>query len=114
MPVFFDRYKPDHKSMARFLLSSQAYDPVEKAANDIRDRAAQTATKRTGDMARNYKVVRGTGPGPIGRNPRAYADVVNDDIAAVVEEFGRKGRPAKRTLRKAADAAGPVVPKGSW
>lgn len=114
MPIFFDRYKPDNASFGRFMLSSQAYDPVKKAANDIRQRAAETATKRTGEMARNYRVVKGTGPGPIERNPRAYADVVNDDIAAVVEEFGREGRPGKRTLRKAADAAGPVVPKGSW
>lgn len=105
------RYKPNNESFGRFMLSDQAAQPVEAAAKDIRDRAEETATKRTGEMARNYKVVPGTPPGPVARNPRRYYDVINDDIAAVIEEFGRRYQPAKRTLRKAADAAGPVVPK---
>lgn len=110
MPIHFSRYKPDNASFGRFMMSDQAAEPIEAAAKDIRDRAEETATKATGDMARNYKVIPGAPPGPIERNPRRYYDVVNDDIAAVVEEFGRKGRRAKRTLRKAASAAGPVVP----
>lgn len=122
MPVHFARYRPNHKSFGRFILSNQAYDPVRKAANDIRDRARETATKRTGDMAKSYRVVKGELPGPVKHNPRAYADVINDDPAAIPDEFGRgpgKGkmgprREGNRTLRKAADAAGPVVPKGSW
>lgn len=115
-------YKPNHKSFGAFMLSQQAYEPVEKAAKDIRDMARTLASKETGKMAASYRVVGPLRPGEL-ENPRVYADVINDDPAAIVEEFGRgpgrgKSGPRRkpnRTLRKAGErAALPVIGVKGW
>ena len=99
-----------------FMLSEQARAPAIHAASDIAARARDTAPRgdgeRDGHYADHFEVVAaGTWTAGNG-NRRAIALVTNDDPAAAAIEFGnRRGAPAHRTLRKAADAAGPVVTK---
>lgn len=120
MPVHFDRYKPDHKGIAEFLLSDQLRDAVRQGAQDVAAIANRTAgiTKVRG----SYEVE----PGPdviITRNgnPRLSERVVSNHPAAAADEFGSGtgswrggdhkrpqggGSPAFRTLGKAGAQVG--------
>lgn len=100
-------YRPDHRSMARFLLSEQARQPAVEAAEDIRALAASIVGKKTGKTAAGYKVNDKTAPVVIGGNPRVGADVFNDEQAALAQEFGNaRTRNPSRPLGKAGAIVG--------
>jgi len=101
-------YRPDHRSMAAFLLSEQSRDPAVKAAHDIRDIAQATAPRSSDPdgeathMADEFKVNAKSKPVPVGGNPRVGAEVYNEDPAAAPQEFGNSHvRNPSRTLGKA-------------
>lgn len=119
MPIGFDRFDPDHKSIGEFLLSDQLRDAVSQGAQDIAALANDTAgiTKVRGSYFRE--------PGPPvvvtkNGNPRLSERVWSHDRAAAANEFGsgphaaggEKKRPQGggsqpfRTLGKAADRIG--------
>jgi phosphoglycerate dehydrogenase-like enzyme len=121
MPIHFDRYEADHKSIAEFLLSDQLRDAVRQGAQDMAAVANATAgiTKIRGGYF--------TEPGPpviVTKNgyPRLSERVWNHHPAAAADEFGSgqgKKRAAEghkrpqggssqpfRTLGKAADRIG--------
>lgn len=101
------RYKPNHREFGAMMRGAFTRRWVIEAAKDIRLIAEQTATHRTGNYARSFKV--NTDPGLIvkGGNKRAYAEVYNDDEAAAGQEFGdRWGNPPQRTLGLAGGRVG--------
>lgn len=109
-------YRPDHKSMAAFLLSKQARDPAIKAAHDIADIARATAprskdpedsTEEVTHLADGFRVNEHSKPVSLGGNPRVGAEVYNEDEAAAPNEFGNSHvRNPKRTLGRAGAMVG--------
>lgn len=108
-------YRPDHKSMAAFLLSNQARDPAVKAAHDIAEIARATAPRSSvadtdedvTHMADEFKVNEHSKPVLLGGNPRVGAEVYNEDPAAAPQEFGNsRVRNPSRTLGKAGARVG--------
>lgn len=99
-------YRPNKKSFGAFMRSDQVFIPVKQIALDIRNVARATARKKTGALARGYKVNERKELLSINGAPRAIAKVVNSDPAAVPDEFGNSRQKGNRTLRKAASKFG--------
>ena len=109
------RYVPDHKSFQSLMLSQQIQDVVEQATDKVRAEAERTAPTDSGAYAKAFKTQ--TVVTVVGGNPRVAGEVYNDDPAAPGQEFGdRWGNPARRTLGRAAEAAGgePLRNAKSW
>jgi ATP/maltotriose-dependent transcriptional regulator MalT len=100
------RYVPDHKDFGKFMLSDQVRDVANEAADNIVKIAAVMAAKgKTGNYARGFRRVSGRAL-VVGGNPRAIADVVNDDPAALPNEIGTSRMSARHTLAKAGAIVG--------
>lgn len=85
MPIYVDRFKPDHKGIAEFLVSDQLRDAVRQGAQDVAAEANRTRVSERLD----YHVDRG--PDVIvtrNGNPRVSEQVRCDDPAAAAIEFG--------------------------
>lgn len=100
------RYVPDHKDFGKFMLSDQVRDVANEAADAVVVIAATTAARgKTGNYSRGFKKVSGRVL-VVGGNPRAIADVVNDDPAALPNEIGTSKMHARHTLAKAGAVVG--------
>lgn len=104
MPIVFDRFEPDHKSIGEFLVSDQLRDAVRQGTEDIASLANLTAgiTKVRGSYFRE--------PGPNvvvtkNGNPRLSERVWNHHRAAAADEFG-SGSGAKNGSRKRPQGGG--------
>lgn len=85
MAIYVDKYEPDHKGIAEFLVSSQLADAVRQGAEDVAAEANRTRASRKLD----YYVERG--PDVIvtrNGNPRVSERVRCDHPAAAAIEFG--------------------------
>lgn len=74
---------------------------LNAAARKVAELAASSAHRRTGKVARSFRVVEAT---ETGGKQTAY--VVNDDFISVFREFGTANNPPERTLTRAAQAVG--------
>lgn len=99
-------YRPNRRSFGKFMVSDDVFIAVKQIALLIRDTAKADATKKTGGLARGYKVQNRKELISVNGAPRAMAIVFNSDPAAVPDEFGTSRQAAKRTLRKAAGKIG--------
>lgn len=90
------------------MVSDQLFAAVKQVSLLVRDTAKADATKRTGGLARGYKVKDERDIVSINGSPRAAGRVYNSDPAAVADEFGNSRQPAKRTLRKAGAKIGEI------
>ena len=102
-------YKPNHKEFGEFILSEQARRPAIEAAQHIAEIARARAPRGEGPgphMADQYKVNENPAPVVLAGNPRAGAEVFNEDINATRNEFGNKRTKAHRTLGKAGAEVG--------
>lgn len=102
------RYKPDHKSMGRFLLSRQLNRPVTKATREIYTRLLDSLPRETGHLSRSYSIRRAISSGPFDLpkakwegGPRLVQVIESSDPAAVGGEFGNSRTPERRYLRRA-------------
>lgn len=108
------RYRPDHPSFARFMVSEQSRRPAIEVAKKIAEDARATAPRGDGPgphMADQYRV--NEDPAPVNitpGGPRVGAEVFNDDINATRVEFGNAKVEKQRPLGKAGDKY--HVPKG--
>jgi len=102
------RYRPNHRSMARFLVSNQLAKPVMQVTRQIRRRAAAIAPKDSGELAESYRVSRGVAAHPTDNPTRRWPGGLRvvgyvtstDDMAAAVE-FGDRRTDEQRILRRA-------------
>lgn len=104
------RYKPNHREMAKFMLSDQARRPAIDAAKDIVNalsgvvRRGSGAPGPEGRLADSYEVNENAEPVAIDGNPRAGAEVYSSHPGAAPEEFGGKNQTAKHWLSNVASA----------
>jgi hypothetical protein len=103
------RYKPNHKSFARFMVSEQVREPVRKVAHLIEADAKADTPVRTGELASSYEVNDITVP--INGDAHGAAEVRNTDRKAAANEFGNKRMPGRRMLGKAASKYGDQIGK---
>lgn len=98
------RYKPDHKSMAAFLLSEDVNRVSMEAGGDIAGAARDNMApfSRTGGTAAGYKVRPVIAGHDAEGGPRRSAEVYNEDPGAAANEFGYGNVPERRPLRNAA------------
>lgn len=97
-------YKPDHRSFGAFIRSEQMRDVTAEVAGDIARTASELAPRSDGPgphMADQFKVVREAGFMKVGGNIRVKVEVVNDDPAAPVNEFGGKHNKRHHMLARA-------------
>jgi hypothetical protein len=99
-------YKPNRKSFGAFMVSDQVFIAVKQIAMDIRDTAKSDVRKKTGALARGYKVENGKKLIAINGAPRAMGIAFNSDPAAAPDEFGNSRQKGNRTLRRAAGKFG--------
>lgn len=114
MPVHFDRFEADHRSIGEFLLSDQLRDAVRQGAEDV----AGIANRTAGISRVQGSYFREPGPPVVvtkNGNPRLSERVWSHHPAAAVDEFGSGRRrkrpqggnsPANRTLGKAGSRVG--------
>jgi hypothetical protein len=102
------RYKPNHKDMAKLLLSDQMREPCVQVARDIVAELKITVHRSTnkhggsngGHLADSYKVNDETAPVVLGGEPRVGAEVYSEHSGAAPDEFGGKNQKPKRWLGK--------------
>lgn len=101
------RYSPNHREFGKFMRSDQVKVVAVAAAHDIADRAAELASKDTGNYARSFQVNAAARDLAVKGNLRAIAEVYNSDPAAAGQEFGdRWDNPPQRTLGLAGGEVG--------
>jgi hypothetical protein len=88
------------------MVSDDVFIAAKQIGFLIRDTAKQDVVKKTGALARGYKVENRKKLISINGAPRAMAVVFNSDPAAAADEFGNSRQQARRTLRKAAGKVG--------
>jgi hypothetical protein len=97
------RYKPNHKDMAKLLLSDQMREPCVQVARDIAAELKITVHRSTRPgphLADSYEVNDKTAPVMLGGEPRVGAEVYSEHPGAAPEEFGGKNQKPKRWLGK--------------
>lgn len=112
----YARFRPDHVSFGKFILSEQVRDPVEEVARDImlvakagtpRSGAHRTGRKAgTPHMQDLYRVIREAGVIKVDRALRVKVEVVNDDPESALVEFGSAYNVRRRMLGRAGAAFG--------
>jgi hypothetical protein len=99
------RYKPNHKEMAKLMMSDQMRQPTIDAAEDMVVMLAATVHRSSGagpHLADSYKVNRDAPPVVVNGSPRAGAEVYSEHKGAAPDEFGGKRQPAKHWLANVA------------
>jgi hypothetical protein len=119
----YARFRPDHKSFGKFILSDQVRDPVHEIAEAIM-LTAKANTPRAPEHRRGRRVFRNSGVGPpphmqdlyrVERNAgtikvdkafRVKVEVHNDDPESALVEFGSAYNVARHMLARAGAAFG--------
>jgi hypothetical protein len=112
----YARFRPDHKSFGKFILSEGMRDVTAEVAGDImllakantpRSAAHRTGRKKgTPHMQDLYRVVREAGVIKVDKALRVKVEVVNDDPESALVEFGSAHNKRRRMLGSAGAAFG--------
>jgi hypothetical protein len=108
----YARFRPDHNSFGKFILSEQVRDPVTEVAEAIRLLAINNTPrsgggvrvvkgKVIGHMQDEYEVVREAGAIKVDRAFRVKVEVINKSEHSAAVEFGNRITKARRPLGRA-------------
>lgn len=98
------RFKASFRGIGEMLRSPRMESEMRRRAERVRQHAAATAPRDTGQYAASFRVLSGRHGGV--RHDRAFGRVTTSDAAAPYIEFGTSRQAAQHTLRNALRAAG--------
>lgn len=96
------RYQPNHRDVAKLLVTGDMKDAVEGAARAGAAYAESISPHETGEYAASFEVSVGTETGPGGERATAYLANTADHAAAV--EWGTGNRAGSHILSRTGDA----------
>lgn len=91
------KYTPDHRGIARFLVSDDMHDTMQQIGDEAAAYAASIAPRDTGEYAGSFVVQTENQDG------RATALVGNTDPGAATIEWGARGSSGHLTLTRTLD-----------
>lgn len=94
-------FTPSGDTKTQVESAPQVAPALNAAARKVQQLASASAHRRTGKVARSFRVVEAT---EVDGKQTAY--VVNDDFISVFREFGTVNNPPERTLTRAAMEVG--------
>lgn len=108
----YARFRPDHKSFGKFILSEQVRDPVTEVADAIMVTAISNTPRSGGGvrvvkgevirhMQDEYEVIREAGIIKVDRAFRVKVEVINKSPHSAAVEFGNRITRARRPLGRA-------------
>lgn len=98
------RFKASFVGIGRMIRSPRMESEMRRRAERVRQQAAASAPRDTGQYAASFRVLSGRYGGA--KHDRAFGRVVNADAAAPYVEWGTSRQEAQHTLRNALRAAG--------